>query len=398
VFALSSLQQGVIMNVLRAWPAARIVIYCIALNLMGRGLCAQDPLVRWTFDEPAGGTTNALDTGAPPATTGMLGSTATRTADTPGGAPGFALDLSAPGAGTSIVDGGNPIEVDTLTQLTFTTWVKVTSPTDYNEGGSANVRLLAKQAGGAFDGFTWNLNAPALATRSNNAFRTGLFIGGQGGFSNAFSTEDILDRGGDWLFMAVTYDGMLTESNTLFYLGDETTPPILLGEPGSMLSGQVNSTNTTNGGAADARFAVGLTDGAPTADTALTGYQDDVRVYDRVLDLAELDAVRLANLSAPMALAGDYNDNGAVDAADYAVWRNNLGTSFALPNETATPGMVTQEDYTAWRANFGSASVPGAAASTAAPEPGTLLLGLLSLVAFVVSRRAKIDALVRISP
>jgi hypothetical protein len=329
----------------------------------------------------------------------MLGSTATRTTDTPGGGGGFALDLSAPRAGTSIVDGGNPVEVDTLDQFTFTTWLKVTSPTDYNEDGSGNVRLLSKQAGNAaFDGFTWNLNAPAGGTRSNDAFRTGLFIGGQGGFSFASSTEDILDRGGDWLFMAVTYDGTLSDTNTHFYIGDETTPPSLLGDPGSIIAGQVISTNTTNGGTSNARFAIGLTDAAPAADTALSGYQDDVRVYDRVLDLAELDAVRLANLSPPMVLTGDYNDNGTVDAADYAVWRNNVGTSLALPNEGATPGMVTQEDYTAWRTNFGSASVAGAAASTAAPEPGTLLLGLLSLVAFVVSRRAKIDALVGISP
>jgi hypothetical protein len=339
--------------------------------------------------------TNALDSGAAPATTGTLGSTATRTTDTPGGAPGFALDLSAPGAETSIVDGGNPVEVDTLTQFTFTTWMKVTSETDYNEGGSVNVRLLAKQAGGpAFDGFTWNLNAPGGSTRSNNAFRTGLFLGGQGGFSFASSTEDILDRGGDWLFMAVTYDGTLTDTNTHFYIGDEMTPPSLLGEPGSILSGQINSTNVANGGAADARFAVGLTDGAPTADTALSGYQDDVRVYDRVLDAAALDAVRLSNLAPSMALSGDFNDNGTVDAADYAAWRDKLGTASTLPNETATPGTVTQEDYTTWRTNFGAASAPGFAGAIVVPEPSAALLCALALVLFVARWRPKVYAFV----
>ena len=124
------------------------IVCCVAIVLAARSLWAQTLLVQWKFDEPAGGMTNALDTGALPATTGMLGSTATRTTDTPGGGPGFALDLSAPGL-TSIVDGGNPTEVDTLNQFTLSTWIKVTSPTDYNEGGSGNVRLLAKQAGGA---------------------------------------------------------------------------------------------------------------------------------------------------------------------------------------------------------------------------------------------------------
>jgi hypothetical protein len=50
--------------------------------------------------------------------------------------------------------------------------------------------------------------------------------------------------------------------------------------------------------------------------------------------------------------AGDYNNNGAVDAADYVVWRNSLDQSVTLPNDT-TPGMVTAADYDVWKANFG---------------------------------------------
>jgi hypothetical protein len=347
------------------------------------------------FDEPAGGTTDALDTGAPPATSGMFGSTATRTTDTPGGAPGFALDLSAPGAGTSIVDGGNPVEVDTLEQFTFSTWVKVTSETDYNEGGSGNVRLLAKQSGGAFDGFTWNLNAPQQGSaRSNDAFTTGLFVGGQNAFLFSYASTDILDRGGDWLFLAVTYDGTLTDANTTFYIGDETTPVSMLGDAVSVAAGAVKSTSIANGGAADARLAVGLTDAAPAADTALSGYQDDVRIYDEILDLAALEAVRMSNLSTSMVLGSDFNENASVDAADYTLWRNNLGMSVTLPNETVTPGMVTQEDYETWRANFGAASAAGLAAAAAVPEPSGLLLGLLSLASFVASRRRKINAFV----
>ena len=34
-----------------------------------------------------------------------------------------------------------------------------------------------------------------------------------------------------------------------------------------------------------------------------------------------------------VALLGDYNHNGIVDAADYVVWRKNVGTSTALPND-----------------------------------------------------------------
>ena len=45
------------------------------------------------------------------------------------------------------------------------------------------------------------------------------------------------------------------------------------------------------------------------------------------------------------ALAGDYNDDGKVDAADYVLWRNGG----PLLNETETVGSVTVEDYNAWR-------------------------------------------------
>ena len=56
----------------------------------------------------------------------------------------------------------------------------------------------------------------------------------------------------------------------------------------------------------------------------------------------------------PIVLAGDYNDDGIVDAADYVVWRNAIDSGVSLPNETASPGIVDADDYTAWRANFGA--------------------------------------------
>jgi hypothetical protein len=51
---------------------------------------------------------------------------------------------------------------------------------------------------------------------------------------------------------------------------------------------------------------------------------------------------------------GDYNNNGAVDSADYVIWRKTLGTSYVLPNRaSASTGNVSQADYNTWRANFG---------------------------------------------
>ena len=88
---------------------------------------------------------------------------------------------------------------------------------------------------------------------------------------------------------------------------------------------------------------------------------------------------------ASVLLAGDFNDDGNVDAADYVVWRDKLGSSFALPNETVTPGMVTPEDYDAWKANFGAAAASGSVAPQLVPEPCTSALLFLAMLA--ASRR-----------
>jgi hypothetical protein len=67
-------------------------------------------------------------------------------------------------------------------------------------------------------------------------------------------------------------------------------------------------------------------------------------------------------------IAGDYNSNGIVDAADYVVWRKGLGTIY------------TQNDYNVWRAHFGQPAGSGAGAITdsAVPEPTTLVLLMIA--------------------
>jgi hypothetical protein len=85
-------------------------------------------------------------------------------------------------------------------------------------------------------------------------------------------------------------------------------------------------------------------------------------------------------LAAVFGLAGDYNGNDVVDAADYTVWRNHLGQSFALTNENplaSTPGVVDQEDYNFWKTHFGEILGSGSAAGATVPEPQSWTLVLL---------------------
>ncbi|MGD9636202.1 MAG: hypothetical protein AB7U97_23170, partial [Pirellulales bacterium] len=79
-------------------------------------------------------------------------------------------------------------------------------------------------------------------------------------------------------------------------------------------------------------------------------------------------------------LAGDYNDDGLVDAADYSVWRDALDSNGPLENETESLGVVDAADLNAWRINFGN-TLSGAgglsseaARSIPAPEPTAWLL------------------------
>ena len=81
-------------------------------------------------------------------------------------------------------------------------------------------------------------------------------------------------------------------------------------------------------------------------------------------NMVSVDNVKLEFLGqVPAGLAGDYNNNHIVDAADYTVWRDRLGGT-TLPNKSASPGMVDSADYDYWKAHFGATS-PGTGLASA---------------------------------
>jgi hypothetical protein len=114
------------------------------------------------------------------------------------------------------------------------------------------------------------------------------------------------------------------------------------------------------------------------------------RNTDYYLGLGRNFGIAFYNAWAPE-LAGDYNDDGVVDAADYVVWRNNMNSGAALPNDDS-PG-VGQDDYDRWRANFGATAslAAGSTVGTAAqvPEPGSIALSLVMLLHSLVSPRLR---------
>jgi hypothetical protein len=57
--------------------------------------------------------------------------------------------------------------------------------------------------------------------------------------------------------------------------------------------------------------------------------------------------------SQPNPLAGDYNFNGVVDAADYTIWRGTLGATNDLRADGDGNGVIDSGDFDFWRAHFG---------------------------------------------
>jgi hypothetical protein len=82
-------------------------------------------------------------------------------------------------------------------------------------------------------------------------------------------------------------------------------------------------------------------------------------------------------------LAGDYNDDGTVNAADYIIWRRSQGTG-SLQADGDTNGVINGSDYAVWREVFGANGGSGASMAANAfgvPEPssGVLFVALVLL-------------------
>jgi hypothetical protein len=88
-------------------------------------------------------------------------------------------------------------------------------------------------------------------------------------------------------------------------------------------------------------------------------------------------------------LMPDYNHSGAVDTADYVMWRNTRGSVSDLRADGTANGVVDEQDYELWRRYFGR--IDGMAASAGrfdgAPEPSSVLLAVAAASGLFLNRR-----------
>ncbi len=188
----------------------------------------------------------------------------------------------------------------------------------------------------------------------------------------------------------VNFEGDLTPGNSAaavnfagdVVLGPESTLNIELG--GTAAGTQYDQINVAGDLTLDGTLEVSLINGfTPTAGqtfdflngSTLAGAFSSVVLPDLpglVWNTSQLAAGMLS-----MAFPGDFNHDGAVDAADYVVWRKNAD------------GIYTQNDFNIWRSHFGqtAGSGSGATLNAAIPEPATQVLLVFAAVGICLRRR-----------
>ena len=106
--------------------------------------------------------------------------------------------------------------------------------------------------------------------------------------------------------------------------------------------------------------------GMPGSNGSLWNINDDLPDQPNNLPLGQF----LSSFSSAASLAGDYNGDGAVNAADYTVWRDALISGDPAADGNGD-GTINSEDYDVWANNFEPNS-PGL--STTIPEPTSMTL------------------------
>lgn len=289
-------------------------------------------ILRLPFDETSG--TVATDvSGVSPANSGTLttiGATGNPTWVPSGGKVGGAINFDGAGQRVEINDSAT-IPLDGMQKLSASLWVKL------NAADASSHAILVKQTTSSASTASYAITLTSLEKLSLSVANKTAVLG------------DTILTVGQWYHVMMIYDGSLATNNLQLYLN---------GNPdkfGNVATGQANNAIPR---ISASKLRVG--DYAPTAVTAsFNGQVDEVRLYNRVLTLDEIQALAAA---APANL-------GPIITAPATV-SGNAGQPFAL-NATVTDDGLIGPLSVVWNklSGLGSLSFANAAAATTTATP-----------------------------
>jgi hypothetical protein len=126
--------------------------------------------------------------------------------------------------------------------------------------------------------------------------------------------------------------------------------------------------------------------GSGMVDRDLTDGTWDSWVFTTSFDFGAFAANPVA-APPPTSVPGDFNHDGQVDAADYAVWSSTFGSTTELAADANGNHVVDAADYIVWRANASASSAAVAQVSPLpVPEPTAATLSLVFLFGHFVVR------------
>jgi hypothetical protein len=267
--------------------------FLVGLLLASAPLRATE-LLQYSFDDY----TNASFTldGSPNPTNGFFSGTATRTSigNTPNG-QGYALDVVGSNSGSqnwltvSNCDKLSPA-VGYITNMTITFWINLQG------NPAASDRILSKEVVTPKSGFGVQFYAPSSGTFAATNFEIAFGANTVNGLNKSYP----LNAANKWIFCAVTYDGTQPAGTTgyqnlFYYTGTPSAGVSLLGTPNVANNGYITNAPTVP-------LRIGSTP-ASGSDRTPPAWIDDVRVYDSVLSLAQIEAIRQQNALASVAVS-----------------------------------------------------------------------------------------------
>jgi fibronectin-binding autotransporter adhesin len=337
----------------------------------------------------------------PTATTGTLRIDASMTINANRGITLNGLGrINIPTGGNTLTYGGTIAGAGKFTKMGDGT-MEVTGASSYAGGTDINGRLLVNNTTGSGTG------SGAVAVKVAGALGAAGTLGGTGIIAGAVSVESGAhvapgaSTNGTGVLSAAS-GSFATGSILDIQIGGPTFPTdfdrFALTGAAAVSGGTILNVTVVNGFAPVAGTDYGfhvLTAGGGLTGTFATANLPTLPDHTVSLNYqSNLLEVKFTANAAPI-FAGDYNDDGVVDAADYVMWRklhDAVPPIDGLAND-ATPGIDTTDYDPQWTQNFGNVESGsgggGNALGGAVPEPTTLAMLLMGVAAVAASRRSR---------